>query len=299
MATYEEAWTKGGDALSKKYGGDKSKFIAAAKAYNQKKYGTTEPTKAGFDTATGKKKATETANNTRIQSVVNKTKLNPAHIGWDEVATAKGGAGALPTHGAMGHKDSGSNLIINESKPGGGSRATIYKAGTKTAEGPMGEGSKVRSSSSDPNTEYGKYKKSMESSGKETHGGLSAKAGNKHLRTGMGYTEESGGKEKVYNKEGKKVAVTKRTKDSAKMRLTRAGRKDEDTTLTKTKKSGVRKVKGAPKTKPDSARTVAKKALGAGTKNPDGSAKEVKGSAIRKKTREVRSQRRNIKNKKY
>ena len=37
MPTYEEAWTKGGDALSKKYKGDKNAFIAAAKKYNATK----------------------------------------------------------------------------------------------------------------------------------------------------------------------------------------------------------------------------------------------------------------------
>jgi len=48
-----------------------------------------------------------------------------------------------------------------------------------------------------------------------------------------------------------------------------------------------------------SAKGAASRALGVGAKNPDGSSKEVKNSAVRKKTREVKSQRRNIKNQKY
>jgi len=237
MPTYRQAWDADTDkakAAREKYGTFEA-FETAAKAWNAKQKAS-NPTK--------------TSNNDRIQNVVNKANIK-----------AKGGAGALPTHGAMSHKDAGGNLIINESKPEGGSRATIYKAGSKTAEGPMGEGSTVRSQSYNPDSEYGKYAKSMEGSGKETHGGISAKAGNKHLKTGMGYSEESGKsgrKEKIYNKEGKKVAVTKRTKNSAKMRLTRAGRKDEDTTLTKTKKSGKTKVKGAPKVKKEK-RTAAER----------------------------------------
>jgi hypothetical protein len=227
------------------------------KDWNTKKYGTTEPTKAG--------KVAARPDLERAQSTVDKTNVK-----------AKGGAGALPTHGAMSHKDAGGNLIINEQKPGSGSRATIYKAGSKTAEGPMGEGSTVRSSSSDPNTEYGKYKKDMEGTGKVTHGGISAPnigaKENKNLNTGMGYSEtsgKSGRKRKIYNKEGEKVAVTKRKKQGgAKVRLTRAGRKDEDTTLTKTKKSGVQKVKGAPKVKKEK-RTAAERKSDRITKRSD------------------------------
>lgn len=268
MPTYRQAWDADTDkakAAREKYGTFEA-FETAAKAWNAKQKAS-NPTK--------------TSNNDRIQNVVNKTNIK-----------ANGGAGAMPTRGAVMHKDKSGNVITNQSLPGGGSRAIIEKAGTKGAQ--KAENSEIRSSSSNPDTEYGKYAKSMEGSGKETHGGISAKAGNKHLKTGMGYTEtsgKSGRKEKVYNKEGEKVAVTKRKKQGAKMRLTRAGRKDEDTTLTKTKKSGKTKVKGAVKTKKDSARTVAKKALGVGTNNPDGSPKEVKRSAVRKKAGEVRRKR--------
>ena len=249
MATYEEAWTKGGDALSKKYGGDKSKFIKAAKAYNTKKYGTTEPTKDG------KKNPTATANNERIQAVVNKTNKS-----------ANGGAGALPQKGAVMNKDKSGNVITNQSLPGGGSRTVIQKAGSKGAK--KAENSTVRSSASNPDTKYGKYAKSMEGSGKETHDSQVIKAGKKRddgksaksLKTGMGYSEESGRggrKEKVYNKEGKKVAVVKQAKvkqtgtvkKESNARLTRAGRKDAETTLTKTNKRGVQKTKGAPEVK--------------------------------------------------
>jgi len=280
MPTYEEAYnadTAKAKAARAKYG-SLEKFTTAAKAWNTQQ-------------ASKKRPDLE-----RAQTTVNKTNVK-----------AKGGAGTLPQQGAISHKDAGGNLIINESKPEGGSRATIHKAGSAGAKA-MEEGSTIRSSESDPNTEYGKYKKSREGSGERTRGAVSAPVGNKTLSTGMGYTEEGGrrgGKLKYYNKEGKKVAVIKKPKTKksgevkrkAKVRLTKAGRKDEDTTLTKTKKSGVQKVKGAPKK--DSARTVAKKALGVGSKNPDGSAKEVKRSAVRKKAGEVRTKRRKIKNQNY
>jgi hypothetical protein len=56
--TYEEVWATADDAYKARFGGDKAKAIQAMKDWNKKKYGTTEPTKAGYDTSTGKKKAT-------------------------------------------------------------------------------------------------------------------------------------------------------------------------------------------------------------------------------------------------
>jgi len=306
--TYDQAWADGGDKLSKQYGGDKAKFIAAAKKYNATKneggkpntYKTNmkdfalgsqerrdEYTRRGWAQDATTKVATR-PDLERAQSTVDKSNVK-----------AKGGAGALPQKGAEMHKDKSGNVIINENKPGGGNRATIHKAGSTGAKA-MGEGSTIKSSvidvDVDPNSEYGKYKKSREGSGGQTHGSMSAPVGNKTLHTGMGYSEyggRRGGKQKIYNKEGEKVAVIKKPKanKSAKLKLTRAGRKDEDTTLVKTKKSGEQKVKGAPKVKKDSARTVAKKTLGVGTTNPDGSPKEVKRSAIRKKAGEVKTKR--------
>ena len=286
MPTYKQAWDADTDkakAAREKYGTFEA-FETAAKAWNAKQK-SSNPTK--------------TSNNDRIQNVVDKTNIR-----------AKGGAGALPTSGAVMHKDKSGNVITNQSLPGSGSRATIEKAGTKGAK--KAENSEIRSSSSNPDTKYGKYAKSMEGTGKTTHGSIGVAYGNKSLNTGMGYTKEAGksgknpdgssdgtrSKTKVYSTEGKKVAVIKKdkvkggeTKRKGSVRLTRAGRKDADTTLTKTKKSGKTKVKGAVKTKKDSARTVANKALGVGTKNPDGSPKEVKRSAIRKKAGEVRRKR--------
>ncbi len=287
--TYEDVWATADDAYKARFGGDKTKAIQAMKDWNTKQ-------------AAKKRPDLE-----RAQSTVDKTNIK-----------AKGGAGALPQKGSVMNKDKSGNVITNKSLPGGGSRAVVEKAGTKGAK--KAENSTVRSSASNPDTKYGKYAKSMEGSGKTTHGSLGVAYGDKNLKTGMGYTEEAGrsgknpdgssdgtsSKTKVYNKAGKKVAVVRKdkvkggeTKRKGSVRLTRAGRKDADTTLTKTNKKDEQKVKGAPKQKQDSARTVAKKALGVGTKNPDGSTKEVKKSAIRKKAGDVRTKRRKIKNQNY
>ena len=53
--TYREAYDGLSASAKAKYSGY-SDFLKQAKEYNMKKYGTTEPTKAGFDTSTGKKK---------------------------------------------------------------------------------------------------------------------------------------------------------------------------------------------------------------------------------------------------
>jgi len=53
--TYREAYDGLSASAKAKYSGY-SDFLKQAKDYNMKKYGTTEPTKAGFDTSTGKKK---------------------------------------------------------------------------------------------------------------------------------------------------------------------------------------------------------------------------------------------------
>ena len=69
MATYEEAYNANTDkakAARAKYG-SLEKFTTAAKAYNAKQ-ATKKPA-----AQPAKKKATETANNERIASVVNKT----------------------------------------------------------------------------------------------------------------------------------------------------------------------------------------------------------------------------------
>jgi len=54
--TYREAYDGLSASAKAKYSGY-SDFLKQAKAYNMKKYGTTEPTKAGFDITTGKKKS--------------------------------------------------------------------------------------------------------------------------------------------------------------------------------------------------------------------------------------------------
>ena len=53
--TYREAYDGLSATQKAKYSGY-SDFLKQAKEYNMKKYGTTEPTKAGYDIKTGKKK---------------------------------------------------------------------------------------------------------------------------------------------------------------------------------------------------------------------------------------------------
>jgi len=83
--TYEEVWATADDAYKARFGGDKAKAIQAMKDWNLKKYGTTEPTKAGYDTSTGKKKAPAAASpqsgnravgsNSSISSLTNPSSL--------------------------------------------------------------------------------------------------------------------------------------------------------------------------------------------------------------------------------
>ena len=70
--TYREAYDGLSASAKAKYSGY-SDFLKQAKEYNMKKYGTTEPTKAGFDITTGKKKSSgsSTSGGTKTKTVTN------------------------------------------------------------------------------------------------------------------------------------------------------------------------------------------------------------------------------------
>jgi len=237
--TYEDVWASADDAYKQRFGGDKAKAIQAMKDWNAKQEGIKE-LKSDVNAANPTKKldATDNRQNNAMQNTVNAT---------NNSAIKNSGTGN--SYRSESLKDAAGNVIINQtSNTGGRNRSIIHKAGSAEAER-IGEGSTTTSSSVNPDTEYGKYKTSMLGSGKETHGGMHVggmKGGD--LKTGMGYAESSTTKrgkrkEEIYNAEGDRVAVTKRGGGKGKVRLTRAGKKDADTTLTK--KSG--RVVGAPK----------------------------------------------------